>query len=215
MGAMGLSSIEDYVSYQAGVSDILKVYVEGDINNTSRLMREASVISGGIISITRNPVTSEYLRENAALGAIDFTYRLGNAWLGEEDSTEKIRKVVDYLNGENLGTFVIDHVVLSREGGFDIGKAIFRDFELVFWNEYITLEKKGKRVATFPDLIVSFDPKTGLPLSSYELERGKEVLLVYTNYKNIILGSGMKDRTLFEYTEKVVGKELIRYLDLF
>ncbi len=215
MGAMGLSKLKNYVSYQSGVSDLLKVYVEGDINTTSQLMRSASVVSGGIISITRNPVDIGYLRENGAVGAIDFTHKLGDIWLSRKEPMEKIDGCISFLKGNNLGRFSIDNVTLSQEGGFDIGRVTFGDFELIFWNEYMTLEKKGIRIATFPDLIVLFDPLTGLPLSSYELTKGQEIVASYTSYKNIILGSGMRDKTLFEYTEKVIGKDLIRYLDLF
>ncbi len=215
MGAMGLSKIKEYISYQAGVSDKIKVWVESDINNASRLMREAAVLSGGLISITRNPVNASYLQENGAIGAIEFTHNLGEIWLNENNSKQKIEKSITFLKGEILGKFLIKDVILSMEGGFDIGKVLFDEYELVFWNEYMSLEKGQKRISTFPDLVVTFDPRTGLPLCSYELQKGREIIVAYTNYKNIILGSGMKDKELFRYTEEVIGKELISYLDLF
>ncbi len=214
MGAMGLSKL-NYVSYQAGVSDILKVWTESDINSASRLMREAAVLSGGLISITRNPVTVEYLKKNGAIGALDFTYNLGNVWLSEDNPIKKIEKSVSFLKGEIIGEFKVEDMTISMEGGFDIGKAIFKEYELLFWNEYMTLEKNRIRISTFPDLIVTFDPDTGLPLCSYNLKKGKRIVVAYTSYKNIILGSGMRDKELFIHTEKIIGKELLKYLDLF
>ncbi len=214
MGAMGLSKL-NYVSYQSGVSDVLRVWVESDINNASRLMREAAVLSGGIISITRNPVSIDYLRKNGAVGAIEFTYTLGKTWTEEVNPYKKVEKVISLLNGDIVGEFQVEEIELSMEGGFDIGKVRFEGYELTFWNEFMTLEKEGKRLSTFPDLIVVFEKETGIPLCSYQLKKDKKVLVGYTHYKNIILGGGMRDEELFEFTEKVIGKELLKYLDLF
>ncbi len=215
MGSMGLSKVKEYISYQSGASDKIKIWIESDINRASRLMREAAVLSDGLISITRNPVNVNYLKNNGAIGAIEFTHNLGKIWINESSPDNKIKKSIDFLKGEILGKFSIEEVILSMEGGFDIGKVLFKEYELVFWNEYMILDKNHKRISTFPDLIITFGPNTGLPLCSYELQKGKEVIIAYTNYKNIILGGGMKDKELFIYTEEVIDKKLITYLDLF
>ena len=38
--------------------------------------------------------------------------------------------------------------------------------QLTFWNEYATAEKDGKRLATFPDLIMTINAKTGEPVTT-------------------------------------------------
>jgi len=62
---------------------------------------------------------------------------------------------------------------LSCERGFDSGVVTVSDgeasYEVTFLNEYMTVERKDERVATFPDLLVLADRRTGLPLPSCEV----------------------------------------------
>jgi DUF917 family protein len=39
-----------------------------------------------------------------------------------------------------------------------------RQYELTFWNEYMSLKKEGERIGTFPDLLATFDVKQVQPL---------------------------------------------------
>lgn len=82
-------------------------------------------------------------------------------------------------------------------------------YEITFWNEYMTLEdERGMRLATFPDLIVTLDLKTSLPLTSAEIKPGDEVLVIAVPKEFIPLGAGVKDPEILKQIEDVVGKKV-------
>lgn len=74
MGSMGLHRVGDYVSIQAAVGGSREAgaYVEliarGSLARVDRLVREASVQAGGMVVAARNPVSPEYVKENASVG---------------------------------------------------------------------------------------------------------------------------------------------------
>lgn len=71
---------------------------------------------------------------------------------------------MDILGGNVITTSRVKDKELVSEGGFDHGKIILEDgHEITFWNEYMTLERKGKRINTFPDLIMTLDAENGIP----------------------------------------------------
>lgn len=85
------------------------------------------------------------------------------------------------------------------------------DVELTFWNEYMTAEKNGERIATFPDLIMTFDAETGTPVTSAEIREGMTAAVIVADKSKIKLGAGMMDPELFIPCEKAVEKEMISY----
>ena len=101
------------------------------------------------------------------------------------------------------------------DGGYDVGEVHIKDggsdYELTYWNEYMTLEKNGERVGTFPDLLCTLDAKTGLALSSAEIGDNMDVIIVKIPKEKLLLGAGMHQRVLFEEAEAVIGKKLVSY----
>ncbi len=69
----------------------------------------------------------------------------------------------------------------------------------------------GARLATFPDLITTFDMSTGLPLSSAEVAPGHQVAVVVVPMDSLILGQGVKDKSLYNVVEKVIKSEFWSY----
>ena len=101
---------------------------------------------------------------------------------------------------------------LVTRGGFDSGVIVIGDYETAFWNEYMTLELGGKRLATFPDLIMTLDGGTGLPVTTAEIKEGQDVLLFVVPADRLILGEGMRCMDLMAEIEPVIGKKIVEFI---
>lgn len=219
MGAMGLNSVADYFSRQAAVGGNpetgrhVRLYVEGSLASASRLVRRSSVEAGGLVAVARNPATAAYVRDNAAPGALQQAVEVGRALLGAGGPREAAEAVCGVLGGEVVCQARVTGLTLHTEGGFDVGQVELEgDYELTFWNEYMTLEQHGQRLATFPDLITTLSATEPRPIVSAELREGQEVLLVRVPRQHLRLGGGMRQPELFHVAEQAVGKDLIRYV---
>ncbi|MFA4646685.1 DUF917 family protein [Pyrococcus kukulkanii] len=223
MGAIGLHKVPDYVSIQTAVGGnkekgrYVEVIVKGPLEKAARMIREAAVQAGGLVAVTRNPVTPEYVKENAAVGAISQATEVGKIIQeNRSDVDQMVEKILGYLGGGDvISKGEVEQVTLETKGGFDIGKVIVKGrngtrYEVTFWNEFMTIEdSKGKRYGTFPDLIVMIDLQTGLPLTSAEVKRGDNVLLLVVPKEHIILGAGVKDPEVLRQVEEVIGKKIL------
>ena len=70
---------------------------------------------------------------------------------------------------------------LRRDGGFDVGRVAIdgpRPLQLSFWNEYMSAEMDGERLATFPDLIMTMDSESGDPIVSAKIRPGQRVTVI-------------------------------------
>lgn len=220
MGSMGLHKVGDYVSVQAAVGGsreagtYVEVVARGPLARVDRLVREASVQTGGMVAVTRNPVTPEYVRENAAVGGITKAIEVGRIVQRHYGDAEAVAYgVIGYLGGGRVvDRGIIDSVSLETRGGYDIGRILVRGqrpYEITFWNEYMTLEESGEeRLATFPDLIATMSTRTSLPLTSAEVRPGDEVLIVVVPRDHVPLGAGVKDPEVLRQAGSVVGKKL-------
>lgn len=224
MGSMGLHRDPDYVSRAAAcggrphTDQYVELYVEGTVTQVAGMIRQASTAAGGIVAVARNPVAASYARENGAPGAVRQAIDAGKAMLEAEAQGPgaMIQAAAEALSGEVICRGLVTDVRLTREGGFDAGGATITDcakeYEISFWNEYMTLESSGHRVATFPALIATLSTETGLPLTSAELEVGQSVALLYVPADNLFLGAGMRDPHLYRVIEQVLDKEIIKYV---
>jgi DUF917 family protein len=219
MGSMGLDGVDGYVSQQAAVGGDpsahrhVRFYAEGSLDSVARLVRQAAVEAGGLIAAARNPVTVAYAREKAAPGALRQAIEIGRALLAEENPLDAAQVVCDLLGGEIVCQASVQGVAIQTKGGFDVGQiALQGGYELTFWNEYMTLERKVQRLATFPDLIATLSADEIRPLTSAEIEDDQEVLLIRVPKEKLRLGAGMRRPELFQIAEEAVGKEMVRYV---
>jgi DUF917 family protein len=117
------------------------------------------------------------------------------------------------LQGEVICQASVTGLTLRTEGGFDVGQVELEGgYELTFWNEYMTLELRGQRLATFPDLITTLSATESVPVSSAEIQEGQQVLVITVPRQHLKLGGGMRQPDLFAPAEQAIGKELIRYV---
>lgn len=213
MGSLGLNKEADYQSIQAYAGGAgerhLSGTVRGGLNTAARAVRNLSVVAGGMVGVCRNPVSIARVREHAAVGAISHAIDVGRAHIDGANGREKIGNVVDFLGGKVQVQGTVQSVDLRKEGGFDVGEVHIDSAELTFWNEYMTLEINGKRMATFPDLIMTLDTETGLPIVSASVEVGQNLTVITVNRDQLILGSSMFDLDLLRGIEPIVKKPIV------
>lgn len=226
MGSLGLHAVPDYVSMQAAVGGSLEdgtyveTFVTGSIEKVSNIIRQTAAQAGGLVGVARNPVKAAFARENAAVGALQKCVTLGRAMLeaSGQSPMRMVERAAEVAGGTVVCTGAVTRKNLETRGGFDVGEVFVEGgYELTFWNEYTTVDKTGSkagsgdsgRLATFPDLIVTLDLSTGLPVSSAELREGQEIAVVAVPEANLLLGAGCKDKALYRTIEQAAGKKIL------
>jgi DUF917 family protein len=221
MGGMGLASRPDVPIIQVGrggnQSDgsRLTVVAEGNIVRTSTVMRQAAVVNGGLIYAARGPLTAAFVKENGAAGAITFQIDLGRAMLRAK-GPDRIRATVDFLAGELLMNGEVTANSVAYAGGFDVGRMSVRGTEgevvLGIYNEYMTADLDGRRLATFPDMIGTLDAESGAPVAVSELPAGSRVAVIIAHRSKFPVGKGALDPAVFPEVEEATGLDLRSYL---
>lgn len=221
MGGMGLASRLDLSITQVGSSGStaenseFAVVVTGDIVRTSNLMRRAAVINGGLIYAARGPLSAGFIKENGAAGAITFQLDLGRAMLAAKGS-DRVRATVEFLGGELLVEGEVTENTVTYGGGFDLGQMKVRgnsgEATLGVYNEFMTADFGGKRVATFPDMVGTLDPQTGEVLSISESKPGSRVAVIIAHRSRFPVGKGALDPNVFPEVEKAMGVDMRSYL---
>lgn len=218
MGSMGLDGVPGYRSRQVAIGGDpvrgrrMVLVVEAPLARADRLVRQAAVEAGGMVAVARNPVGAAHVRTHGAPGALTEAVRLGRA--ASQALPLGAARVADALvstlgAGEILAEAAVRTLERQTEGGYDVGRLELGPFEVTFWNEYMTVDRDGRRLATFPDLILTLDLDTGLPLGSADLEAGRVVLLVVVPRQHLLLGAGVRDRRNFAAIEHVLHRPII------
>jgi uncharacterized protein len=220
MGGMGLASRPELsitqIAFSAGKDKRpLVVVVEGDIVRTSNIMRQAAVSNGGLIYAARGPLSAGFVAENGAVGAITFQLELGRAML-RASGPDRVRATVEFLGGQLLMQGRVIENTVNYSGGFDLGRMIVRgvggEVVLGVYNEFMTADAGGKRVATFPDMIGALDPTTGEVVAISELPVGSEAAVITAHRSKFPVGKGALDPAVFPEVEKAMGVDLRSYL---
>ena len=220
MGSMGLNNVPNFISYQAfaggnpKLGNRIEGFLKGDISKTAKMVRQAAVQAGGLVAVARNPVEAKYVKQNGAIGGVSHAIESGKRFYEglNKSAYDAIKNVVDFLKGEIVVEGVISDFELVTKGGFDVGKVIVEGIEMTFWNEYMTLEKHNERLYTFPDLIMSFDKESGMPLTTAEISKGKDIVVIGIKKDNIKLGAGMYDSELLKEIEPIIDKDILKHI---
>lgn len=216
MGSLGIAST-DLTTQSAVGGDPdgpkrVELRVTASLETASKTVRECADTAGGWVAIARNPVTPSRIEEAAAVGVCDQALAIGEVVRTGDDGTSVAERIADLLDGEVFLRGTVESVTLDTGGGFDIGTVQIGEVELTFWNEYMTLETDGERVATFPDLITTLDADTGMPVTTAQLAEGRELILVVAPSDALSLGAGLSDPALYEPVEKAIGRSVVDYV---
>jgi DUF917 family protein len=222
MGSMGLHKDPKYISRQAAAGGnpekglYLELYVSGKLDVVAPLIRAAADRAGGLVAVARNPVKASYAKKYGAPGALRQAIELGRRMKKAAENTPQamVETAAEFLGGQIVAHAAVSGLELTTQGGFDSGRVVIGDCETTFWNEFMTLEQCGKRMGTFPDLIMTFDASTGLPVTTAELKRDQEVFLLLVPASRLILGEGMRCKDLLESIEPVVGRKILEYVNI-
>jgi len=207
MGGMGLASQPDAMLWQAGSAAGLQAVVHGNLVKTSNVMRAAAVQNGGLINAVRGPFSAGFVTRQGAPRAISFCLELG-----ERMRARGVTGAVDFLKGSVLVEGEVTQNDVAYREGFDVGTLRVGDVTLGVYNEFMLAERRGERLATFPDFLGSLDPASGAPLAIADLEPGRRVALVFCASDNIPLGAGVFDAAVYPEVEAAMGAELARYV---
>ncbi|WP_028547940.1 DUF917 domain-containing protein [Paenibacillus sp. UNC451MF] len=216
MGSMNLSEVEGYISHQAGVGgkedNYVEISISGSLEKAASLIRKASIEAGGLVAVARNPVTRAFALSNGAPGAITQAIEVGEALLAHKGEAA-IDSVVSKLGGKVVVTGTVTDFQLETAGGFDVGTVrIDNSHEMTFWNEYMTLEKDGERLSTFPDLIMTLDVKTAIPIVTAAIQKGQQLAVIVVPKNKLLLSSTMRNEKLMKPVEDIINKSILPYL---
>ena len=215
MGSMGLHRT-GYRSVKAGVNAEGEVICWGTLQRTSNIVRFMAGDTKAFVALARDPVPVEWCLEHGAPGAITQAIDVGNEWLKTKPKGEAaVKASVRFLGGELLGRGKIVGKTQEARGGFDVGGFTIdvegRSYELTYMNEYMTLELAGRRLATFPDLMTTFD-EDGSPVTSARLNEGDTIYLANVPKERIKVGDGNRYPEIYEPVEKALGKPMVKHL---
>lgn len=222
-GSMGLLDKPDYTTIQTAAGgnraqgQYMEVTVRGQVARADDTLRAVSLQSGGFIAAARNPIPASYVREHAAVGAISYAIRLGEAMLAaQQDGSEAvIDAVVRATKGRVVGRGAVRNVQVDTRDSFDFARFWVEDpagrLVLHTMNEYMAVERGDERLATFPDLISTLSLETGLPVSVAQMREGQEVAVVANDKADLPVGTGAREPGAYFEVEAALGIDLRRY----
>jgi DUF917 family protein len=216
MGSMGLHRHE-YSSVKTGVTEGSELICWGTLQTTSNVIRAQARDMKALIAMARDPVPVSYAKKYGAPGAISMAIDLGYAYLAMRDkgADAMVKASVEFLGGELICKGEIVKKTIEAKGGFDLGfmtiESGSESWELSYVNEYMTLEKDSERLATFPDLMTTFNEK-GEPVTSAALKERQMIYLVSVPKEKIQVGHGNRYPEIYEPIEAVLGKPMVKYL---
>lgn len=221
MGGMGLASRPHISITQIGMGGssadgtLISVTATGNISLTEKVLRAAATLNNGLVLATRGPLRASFVRENGAPGAITFQLDLGRAMLSVT-GPDRVGATAEFLKGEVLVSGEVVSNSVRYGNGFDLGEMIVRgpqgEAKLGVYNEFMTAELGGKRVATFPDMIGTLDPDTGDPVAISELRPGERAAVIVAHRSSFPVGKGALDPAVFPEVEQAMGADLRSYL---
>jgi DUF917 family protein len=223
MGSIGMAAspeptIQVAVGGHRNSHSYIELVVRGATAKVSPVLRKAADMAGGFIASCRNPVRAAYVKKHAALGGISRALELGHAIMAAESHGARavIEAICKTTSGVLLGTgTVTGKAVAYTEAAFDIGTVTIdcRDRMLVLhvMNEYIAVEDgKGKRLATFPDVIATLG-NDGVPVSVGHIQPGIELSVFHVDKSHLPLSSSVKDPSVYPVVEAALGIPVARY----
>jgi uncharacterized protein len=224
LGAMGYANDAHFQTVQAVVGGkrasgaYLEVVAKGNLFRTANILRIASVQAGGFIASARLPLPVNIVKERAALGAVTWAIKLGEAMQAAKPKGARaiIHTVMKTTGGKILLEGNVSEVQLRTEGGFDHAQYKVQtakgEATLYLMNEFMAAEVNKKRLATFPDTISVLSHDTGLPLKSGDIKKGSSVSVLQVPYQKLPVSKGVLDEACYPELEQSIGIPFLPYL---
>jgi len=218
MGSLGLERKSGYQTIQAFIGGDRKKgshiegVIQGTINMTAPFVRSVAASAGGLIFVIRHPIHAGYACRHGAPGAIGDALTAGEIIqsLGKSGGACVAEALARKFGGHILTESRVQNFIMTQECGFDKGSIKLKaGQEIYFLNEYLALDYRSRRIATFPDLICTLDRETGIPLCSGELKRGVGVILLVVPANKLKLGAGVTNPANYKTLEQILGKLLL------
>jgi DUF917 family protein len=222
-GSMGLLGKPDYQTIQTAAGGnrslgrYLEVTVRGAVVHADDTLRAISIQSGGFIAAARNPIPASYVKQHAAVGAITYAMRLGEAMLAAQPQGAEavIAAAVRQTKGHILGRGPVRHSEVDTRDSFDFARFHVESPDGMLlvhaMNEYMAVDREGTRLATFPDLICTLSLETGLPVSVAQMHEGTEVAVLVNSKADLPVGTGAREPDAYPEVEAAMGIDLQTY----
>lgn len=223
IGSLGLASSTDRQTVQAAAGGDeargtrIELVVRGTFARAATMVRQASIQAGGLVAVARNPLPASEIRARAAVGGISRAIAIGERMLAAEGDgpAARIEAILAATGGRIVGEGRVGSLTRVSASGFDVGRAVVHarpaPLTLHFCNEYMAVERDGRRLHTFPDLVVTLGRDTGAPVSVAELGPEQDVLVMAVDRRLVPLGAGVWDETVYPEIEAAMGIEIARY----
>lgn len=225
LGSLGLGERPGYISTQVvsgGNRELHGHFLSintGAVSTCDDVLRDISVRTGGFIAAARNPVELDWVRGNAALGAISLALDLGADMTEAGAGTAGAGSAVIAAVCARLSARVIDSGPLSDEralqtfGGWDRGAFGINGYTVSYLNEYMAIDSADGRIATYPDMIAIIDQSTGEPLAVQDAVPGMDVALLVSEAGKLPVSSSAIDPGALRECEEIMGIDFLRHLD--
>ena len=223
IGSLGLAGSTDRQTVQAAAGGDeargmrVELVVRGTFARAATMVRQASIQAGGLVAVARNPLPVAEIRARAAVGGISHAIAIGECIVAAEPRgpAARVEAILEATGGTIVGEGPVSGLTRASTSGFDVGRAVVHarstPLTLHFCNEYMAVEREGRRLYTFPDLVVTLGRETGAPVSVAELTAGQDVVVMAVDRGRVPLGAGVWDPTVYPEIEAVMGIEIARY----
>lgn len=219
MGGMGLAGRTDINVVQAAVGGVedhhghIEIVARGPIGVVSDILHHASAATGGVLLASRGPFPVDFLKENGAVGAVSACMRLGEAMLAAEGEGGEamVAAITKTLGGRELGRGPLRSANVAVQQNWDVGTLEVENLTIHVCNEYMAADIDGKRVATYPDLIVTLAESDGMPTPAAHREPGERIVVLAVPRDAIPLGAGVREAAVYRDPERLLGIELVAH----
>ncbi len=155
-------------------------------------IREFSMARGGMVTTVEFGMSAKELRQCIVADTVSLAIAIGEVLrLERGNALQLINKLQHVFEPTSYGQLMVlfsgmvTDVATSVIGGYDIGHALLRaddnaeqQVRVDIKNEYLTVWKGNRLLASVPDLITFVDTETGQPINSERLSFGQRVTII-------------------------------------
>jgi hypothetical protein len=223
MGSLGLHRHPRYITSTVAIGGNdeshtrVELVLRASVAKASTMVRQAAGKSGLPLAVARNPLPASYVGKHAAVGGLSYARNIGKIVLNEAGRglPALLERLSEWTGGRVLSEGRVSSAVLTENRGFTVGRILIRESDgkecsVAVCNEYLALQRDGKLLTAFPDLITLFDFESAIPLSSPEVKAGNRVAVFAVPRARLTLGSTMQDSQLLRPIERLLNIPLIR-----